>query len=207
MKLDKKRTISIIVESARNYDEYLNNKEFLIVYQDHSGNKKTTINYAEIGFRDMYFLHMTGVKTRLTAKRFYEACINQKLSEADIELDNLGKIQQKLAVLPFLHMLPYNNCMIGDFINSGVMIQADYFVGDTKCVLSVGFRKGNSVDRPVTLYNGDIRKLTNPTNRVLAIFMRSYPETTYQESTYIAKDIDVSSLELPEGLITLKQDD
>ena len=92
-------------------------------------------------------------------------------------------------------------------INSGVMIQADYFVGDTRCVLSVGFRKGNSVDRPVTLYNGDIRKLTNPTNKVLAIFMRSYPETTYQESTYIAKDIDVSSLELPEGLITLKQDD
>jgi len=29
--------------------------------------------------------------------------------------------------------------MIGDFINSGIYLKTDYFVGDTKAVLSVGF--------------------------------------------------------------------
>ena len=41
------------------------------------------------------------------------------------------KTERKLLVLPKLHELLYHNCMIGDFINSGIMIRADYFVGDT----------------------------------------------------------------------------
>ena len=85
--------------------------------------------------------------------------------------------------------------MIGDFLNSGIMIKADYFVGDTKFVLSVGFRYGKKVDIPVTLYSGDIRKLTNPTNKVLAIFKRVYPSKTYDEITYQSKNFDISKLE------------
>lgn len=58
-------------------------------------------------------------------------------------------------VLPYLSELLYNNCMIGNFIKSGIYIRADYFVGNTKAVLSVGFRTGKSVDFPVSLYNED----------------------------------------------------
>ena len=71
-------------------------------------------------------------------------------------------------VLPFLHELLYHNCMIGDFIDSGICIKADYFVGNTKAVLSVGFRFGKNADFPVTLYKEDVRKLSQPTNKVLA---------------------------------------
>ena len=73
-------------------------------------------------------------------------------------------------VLPYLSELLYHHCMIGDFINSGICIRADYFVGDTRAVLSVGFRTGKRTDFPVTLYNEDVRKLSQPTNKVLAIF-------------------------------------
>ncbi len=93
-----------------------------------------------------------------------------KLSEHDFEIDNKGKVQQKLMVLPYLSELLYHHCMIGDFINSGICIRADYFVGDTRAVLSVGFRTGKRIDFPVTLYNEDVRKLSQPTNKVLAIF-------------------------------------
>ena len=46
--------------------------------------------------------HMTGVKTRLSAQQFYAACLESKLSEYDFEIDNKGKVQQKLMVLPYL---------------------------------------------------------------------------------------------------------
>lgn len=62
--------------------------------------------------------------------------------------------------------------MIGDFINSGIVIRADYFVGDTRAVLSVGFRSGKTSDIPVSLYNENIKTLTCPTCKVLAIFRK-----------------------------------
>lgn len=97
-------------------------------------------------------------------------------------------------VLPYLPDLLYNNCMIGEFIDSGICIKADYFIGNTKAVLSIGFRKGNNIDFPVTLYNEDIRKLTQPTCKVLAIFCKEYNETYYMKCTYLAKKQDIHKL-------------
>ena len=136
-KYDKKAALKIIVEAAKKYEEKLNDKHFLIVYREGKNTKTVSV-----GFRDMNFLHMTGVKTRLSAQQFYAACLESKLSERDFEIDNKGKVQQKLMALPYLADLLYHHCMIGDFINSGICIRADYFVGDTRAVLSVGFRAG-----------------------------------------------------------------
>ena len=47
----------------------------------------------------MNFLHMTGVKARLSAQQFYSACLDGKLSENHFEIDDKGKVQQKLMVL------------------------------------------------------------------------------------------------------------
>lgn len=189
VKYDKQKALKIIVDAAQNYEKYLNNQHFLVIYQ--KGNEK---NFVQIGFRNMHFLHLTGVKAKLSAQRFYEACLNKKLSVRDFEMDKTGKVQQKLMVLPFLHELLYHNCMIGEFINSGVMIRSDYFVGDTKAVLSVGFRYGKTVDMPVTLYNENVKKLIKPVCKVLAIFKKSYFLEYYSVPTYISKGLDVSSL-------------
>ena len=192
MAVDKKKAIKTIVEAASNYEKYLNDRSFLIVYKTESGSQ-----YVEVVFRSWHFLHLTGLKTKMTAAQFYEACIDNKLSEKDVVFDDSGKVGQKIKVLPYLHDLLYHNCMIGEFINSGIMIQADYFVGDTKLILSVGFRRESNRDVPVTLYSGDVRKLTNPTNKVLAIFARRYPETKYKEVTYVSKNLNLNGLELP----------
>ena len=143
-----------------------------------------------VGFRNMNFLHMTGVRTKISAQQFYTACLEGKLSIRDFEVDTRGKVQQKLAVLPYLPDLLYNKCMIGDFINSGIMIKADYFVGNTKAVLSVGFRLGRTADIPVTLYNEDVKKLSHPTCKVLAIYSKMFDEEKFSECTYMAKDVD-----------------
>lgn len=96
MKYDKKKAIDIIVKAAINYKKSLQDKEFLIIYQEND-----TIKTVQVGFRENHFLHLTGVQTSLSAKRFYEKCVSHKLSLADIELDKNGKAQQKLTVLPF----------------------------------------------------------------------------------------------------------
>lgn len=181
-KYDKKTAVQIIVNAAKKYELKLNNKHFLIVYQEASKMKTVCV-----GFRDMNFLHMTGVKAKLSAQQFYSACLDGKLSENHFEIDDKGKVQQKLMVLPYLSELPYNNCMIGNFINSGIFIRADYFVGNTKAVLSVGFRTGKCVDFPVSLYNEDVRKLSQPTNKILAIFVKDYHQQNYKDCTYLSK--------------------
>ena len=175
----KQEILKIILSVAREYDAKLNDKHFKIVYQNGKNIKETVV-----GFRDMNFLHLTGLLTKLSAQQFYQACINGKLSERDFEVDNKGKVQQKIAVLPYLPKLLYGKCMIGDFINSGIMIRADYFVGDTRAIISVGFKEGKTLDIPVTLYNEDVRKLSHPTCKVLEIKCKQFNETEYNMCTY-----------------------
>lgn len=183
---DKKLARKIIVEAAKEYRDKLLDRHFAIIYSVEEGYKCTYV-----GFRDMNFLHLTGVSTKLSAQQFFLACIDGKLSECDFEVDGRGKVRQKLEVLPYLSDLLYNSCMIGDFIRSGVYIKADYFVGDSKKTLSLGFRKCKKTDYPVTLYSEDIRKMSHPTNKVLAIFMKRYDEEHYMECTYLAKDQNI----------------
>lgn len=190
--------LKIIIEAAKKYEEKLNDRHFLIVYREGKD-----IKTASVGFRDMNFLHMTGVKTRLSAQQFYAACLESKLSEHDFEIDTKGKVQQKLMVLPYLADLLYHHCMIGDFINSGICIRADYFVGDTRAVLSVGFRNGKKTDFPVTLYNEDVRKLSQPTNKVLAIFSKNYKDQYYDNCTYLAKNQSIHELRVSEEVFEM----
>ena len=195
MKYDKKKALAIIVKAAKQYDIWMKSCHFLIVYQ-----KGRNQEFVEIGFRDLNFLHLTGVKTKLSAQRFFSLCIDGKLSEKDFEMDAKGKAQQKLMVLPYLHELLYHKCMIGDFINSGVLIRSDYFVGDTKAVLSVGFRYGKTVDMPINLYKENVKKLIKPACKVLAIFKKSYNQQKYTECTYCSKGIELFDLMLPDKI-------
>ena len=48
------------------------------------------------------------------------------------------------------------------------------------------------MDFPVTLYKEDVRKLTQPTNKVLAIFRKEYNEQYYSECTYFSKEWETS---------------
>ena len=188
-RIDKKSVLRIITTAAQQYDKFLKDKHFLIIYQQGKLQKSVII-----GFRDMNFLHLTGIKTKLTAKRFYEACLVGKLAEKDIELCNKGTTQQKLSVLPYLHEILYHNCMIGCFINSGVCIRADYFVGDTKAILSLGVRNAKTVDIPVSLYKENVKKLVSPVYKVLGIFSRKYYEEEFSTCTYLGKGQSVEVL-------------
>ena len=199
--VDIKTAIKIVTEAARGYEDRLNDRHFMVVYQE--GTETKTVQF---GFRDMNFLHLTGIETTLKAKQFYRACLDHKLAERDIINFTKGKTQQKLAVLPHLADVLYNNCMIGYSINNGIYLQADYFVGNTKAVLSVGFRFGKTVDYPVTLYNGDVRKMISPVCKVLAIFSKAYNDEKYTECTYLSKGQQIDKLKLDKASKALIDD-
>ena len=78
-------------------------------------------------------------------------------------------------------------------------------MGNTKAVLSVGFRIGKSIDFPVSLYNEDVRKLSQPTRKVLAIFVKDYHQQSYRESTYLSKGQKFHKLPLSEDTKKLIQ--
>ena len=195
-KLNKNLALDIMIKAAKEYDVKLKGNHFLIVYQE---NGKYLTN--SIGFKEYNFLHMTGVKTRLSAQQFYNACINGKLSVNQFEIDNAGKVAQKLQVLPYLSNLLYDKCMIGNFINSGIFIETDYFVGNTRVLISVAFRNGKTVDYPVSLYREDIRKLSKPTNKVLAVFKKKFNDINYTDCIYVAENQDLSKIPLPSNVI------
>ena len=108
--------------------------------------------------------------------------------------------------LPYLHNLLYHPCWIGNFINSGVVIRSDYFIGDTKSAVCVGFRFGKTVDMPVTLYNENVKTLSRPVYKVLAIFAKEYNESMYRTCTYLAKGQELDKLRLPEGIVKVDVD-
>ena len=190
--LTQNEILSTVLNAAKKYSEKLLDKHFLIIYQDRAS--KNAYKYKEIGFRDYNFLHLTGLKTDMSASAFFSAATSNRLSANQFNTDKQGRCIQKLNVLPYLSDLLYNKCLIGDFINSGISIKADYYAGDTHSIISLGFRKGTTVDNPVSLYNEDIKKLSNPTNRVIAIYSKAFNSKYYESTTYTHEVFDLNIL-------------
>ena len=191
--VSKAEVIKTITGAVKEYDKKLANRDFLIAYKENQ-----EIKFSCVGFRKHNFKHLTGVDTKLPSNVFYNKCIDGKLSPKDFEIDNKGKVAQKMVVLPYLGEVLYKNCMIGQLINSGIAIRADYFVGGTRVYICVGIRNSETnVDFPVSLYNEDIRKITAPSCRVLAIFAKEAKNRTYTECTFLAKNVELNKIKIP----------
>ena len=58
-------------------------------------------------------------------------------------------------------------------------------------------------DLPVTLYKENVRKLTRPTNRVLAIFSKHYKNQHYDNCTYLAKNQSIQELKVSDEVFEM----
>ncbi|MBQ8278232.1 MAG: hypothetical protein IJZ23_00145 [Roseburia sp.] len=73
----------------------------------------------------------------------------------------------------------------------------------TSCV---GFRYGKKADMPVTLYNENVKTLSRPVYKVLAIFAKEYNESMYRTCTYLVKEQELEKLRLPEKVAQIGVD-
>lgn len=186
-KYNKKEAIKIITDAAKCYRDNLMNSRFLLAYK--SGGK---IGYSIILFKMENFKHLTGIKSELSANRFFEAACNGMLSEDNVVLAD-GNTHRKLFVLPMVSRMFSGSTLRGDFNRSGIRIEADYFVGNTAKRVAIGFKTGKFYDTPVTLYNEDIRKITRSTDKVICVWRRAKNEDGYS-CVYCAKEYDAEAL-------------
>lgn len=189
-KYSKEEAIKIVTEAAKAYEKNLCGKCFLLCYEINGEN-----HFTEVGFQAHHFGHFTGLyRNNCSSKEFYCRALSGRLSKLDFEFDLHGNAHRKLAVLPMLPNIFSTPLLYGAFNNSGLYISADYFIGRTKAMISVGFRHDQPFDIPVSLYCEDIRKLSSKAVSILVVWEREYGEKQYTYPRYCKDSVDAQEL-------------
>lgn len=187
-KYTKEDAIKILHKSAVKYNEKLSQKKFMLIHKDQLTNKLTS---SIVVFKPLNFKHLTGIQTEMKPAQFYKACLKQRLSSKDFHFDRQGHAQRKLEVLPLMPDIFFNRCWLGPSINNDIYINADYYIGDTRCVLSIGLRYGTIMDVPVTLKKQSIREVVTKESKIYAIAAKPLDDKEAPWSlTYCEKDFD-----------------
>ena len=209
-KYSKKEAIKIVSECAKKYQEYLEEKVLLIVYQN---TNTKDVGCIELHFHARNFLHLTGFKLRekfLTeneadsrAKNFYKKCLDHKLSTEDFDFSTDGTTHLKLMILPSLLCPNLNAKMIGKFSNGKPKLFTDRLAGNTKG--AIGFIKDKTTHTflPNTVVSEDVRNLIDPVDRVIAIFIKNEGDIKFLKPTYIAKKVDWDDIKIDEKYVYL----
>ena len=197
-KYTKKEAVSIAISSARLYRDNFVGQRLLFIVTD----KHKRVSSLEVSFDASNFHHLTGLE--LTNKTWshldiYNFCIDGRLKEADIEFAEKGTTHQKLAVLPFAFKNSnLSASMMGNYNNSHPLLYTEKLVGGVKWAL--GFRdvSGTGDYVPDTLLEGDIRNNLRDTYRIIATYIKSSNENTFNQIIYRAKKIEYDKLRYPE---------
>ena len=196
----KKEAIKIIVSCAEKYREELVDRTLLFICL----NKHKQASCIEFSFNEGNYLHLTGVKVKrpgeverdpeenrdvISPSDFYSRCINHKLSPRDFDFADDGTTYMKLDVLPSIINKNLSAVMIGDYNSSKPKLHTDKLAGGVKACM--GFVPDDESRRyvPNTVLNDWVR--------VIAVYRKPIKEQQYQELTYKAKGVDLSSIKLP----------
>lgn len=196
----KEKAISIVVACAETYRDELENRTLLFICQD----KHKNMTYQEVSFYGRNFLHLTGLKVRkgkpddeLSASNFYSKCLSHKLSPKDFEFSRDGTTFLKLDVLPALVTKNLSVRMIGDYNSAKPKLYTEKLAGNVKACM--GFRADAQTGAyvPDTVLNEDIRNYISNQARVIAVLRTRKKATMFDEITYLAKGVDLSSIQFP----------
>lgn len=194
MSRTKEDAIKIVVSCAERYDSELNKRSMLFLCMD----KHKRVATFEVSFHSWNYLHLTGLRPsrNMTARRFYERCLDHSLSPHDFDFAEDGTTELKLDVLPHVICKNLKANSIGDFDQHGLQLVTEKLVGGQKACL--GFKKGARSDEYIanTLLKGDIRDFATNHLRIIAAFRKEIDAREYHEITYLAKGIDWDSLTL-----------
>ena len=100
----KERLRNKIIQGAKNFDTYLNDRCFKIVCEDDS---ETIVRFFQRDFK-----HLTGLKSNLSTKDFYDKCLNSTISTGNIDTDqkyNWSTLKSKSDRIEIIHELLYTD--------------------------------------------------------------------------------------------------
>ena len=176
----KERVLKIILEESVRYKSIFVDYEYLVVSK-HFKNRK----YYIISASEDNFLHLTGVKTLLSAKYFFDKCLNGTLEENDFSFGYYGQdekaakgtVRRKIKVLPLMM----------DFLDNEPLVEEGFSKNNVSCSFAtsegrftLGFSDSEKV-KPKTLMLGNMLK--NPKNIDL-IFRKHSSSEFFKEIKY-----------------------
>lgn len=181
---DKRKVIPILYQCALKYRDELLNRNLLVMC---SSTPNYQIFYHEFTFKSNNFAHLTGCydSKQKQADRFYEKCVNQKLSPNDIHLASNGSSRQKLNVLPKILCKNLSAKMIGDYAGTQPQLETDILAGGTCACIGFKYdRNGSGILRPNTVLQGNLSTYVKDKAKVIAVFRKDITEKLYEELTY-----------------------
>lgn len=203
----KKEALRIIIAAAKGYSKMLEGLNYLFIYCNRENNQ---IEYFEAVFLPRNFQHLTGVEhldsegnIQKNSVFFYQKCLNNTITEAEIRFRKDGTTPLKLEALPRLvQFLRFSKMTV---LYNGIRpkLAVDRIAGTTNYCL--GFVKDGDYFVPSSCLLEDIRKLGSKPSQFLAIMSKkaNQSETIYKEIRYVAKGIPLNKLKLSDKLSNL----
>lgn len=208
----KKEALRIIIAAAKGYSKMLEGLNYLFIYRNRENNQ---IEYFEAVFLPRNFQHLTGVEhldsegnIQKNSVFFYQKCLNNTITEAEIRFGKDGTTPLKLEALPKLVQFLRFSKMTALYNGIRPKLAVDRVAGTTNYCL--GFVKDGDYFVPGSCLLEDIRKLGSKPSQILAIMSKkaNQSETIYEEIRYVAKGISLNKLKLSDklsNLISLKK--
>ncbi len=203
MKYTKNDARKKVLNCAKLYQQKLLNKKLLIIYRDRTDNN---IHYIEVLFRDRNFQHLTGLELvdkngnvlRNQSLNFYRKCINNKLSNQEIQFKSDGTTPLKLDALSSIMDITRISKITGNYNHLRPYLFADKLIGGVNFCL--GLIQENDIYIPSSALLEDIKKLTVKPSQVLTILIKESTETIYSTVKHVAKGLKLSHLTLPDEI-------
>lgn len=189
---------------VKKYENNLMGKTILFVCTD----KRKQVSVLEVTFERSNFLHLTGIKPTagISAKDFYERCLDSRLKESDFAFAEDGTTFMKLEMLPFLVEEDLSVKMVGEYSASNIKLYTTKLAGNVKgCIGFVKKRAGKNYV-PNTVLKVDIRRMVREPLRVIMTYKKDVKEQTYKDIVYCAKNVQWEELVWPPEIKTLIPD-
>lgn len=208
----KKEAVRIIIAAAKKYKEMLEGTNYLFIYRDRKSND---IGYFETVFLPRNFQHLTGIEfkdkkgnLRKNAVYFYNKCLDNTITEAEIGFKVDGTTMLKLEALPKLVEFLRFSKMTTIYNGVRPKLALDRLAGTTN--YCVGFVQEGNYFVPSSCLLEDIRNLGENPSQVLAVLSKKADrsEKVYNSIRYAAKGVPLDKLHFPhelEKIISLEQ--
>lgn len=196
--MTKKQAMAIITKCAKQYQQYLEGYQVVIVYRDENNRS----DHTAVRFHSHNFLHFTGVSPRqgMNANGFYRASLNNRLSEHDFSFKNNHTTELKLKVLDIIMNIDTKARMIGNYIGPHLELYTEKVTGTTTACL--GLIQSKDCYIPNSVLSEDIRSIVpKPPGKIYAIFKKPINATKYTQLTYKSKNITITQKCLPKELL------